>query len=66
MVEEEQVKATEAAGRAPIQIQTGDVEVAKLQLAARWAEVSVKDTDLEALLRAFNAAFKSIDETLRF
>ncbi len=65
MVEEEQVKAPEATGRAPIQIQTGDVEVAKLQLAARWAEFSSKNADLADLLTAFNTAFKAIDETLR-
>ncbi len=65
MTEEELVKPGEAVIKTPIQIQTGDVEVAKLQLAARWAELSNPSGDVEAWLRAFSRAYKSIDETLR-
>ena len=65
MADEEQAKAGEAPAKALIQVQTGDIEVAKLQLAARWAEMTSATTKMDAFLNAFNQAYKAIDETLR-
>ena len=65
MADEEQAKASEAPVRPPIQVQTGDVEVAKLQLAARWAEMTTATGDMSAFLSAFSRAYKVIDDTLR-
>lgn len=65
MANEEEAKAGEAQTRAPIQVQTGDIEVAKLQLAARWVEMTTGTSDIDAFLSAFSRAYKAIDETLR-
>jgi hypothetical protein len=65
MVEEERAKGAEAPVRQLIQIQTGDIEVAKLQLAARWAEMATATEDVDAWLKVFSRAYKSIDEALR-
>jgi hypothetical protein len=65
MAEEERAKGAEAPARPLIQIQTGDIEVAKLQLAARWAEMATATDDVDAWLKAFSRAYRAIDETLR-
>lgn len=65
MADEEQAKAGEVPAKALIQVQTGDIEVAKLQLAARWAEMTSGATEMDAFLNAFSRAYKVIDEALR-
>ncbi len=65
MANEEEAKGGEGQAKQLIQIQTGDLDVAKLQLAARWVEMAGGSGNLDEWLKAFNRAYKSIDDTLR-